>query len=276
MVIRYDAPLNVLVSTKGHPFDTSAFFAMWDAMRGMTWTHVEQPATAAMLSPAGCADFGALVFYDVPGIQFKTPKPPLMVDPSEAMKTGFRDLLDAGKPMVFLHHAVAGWPTWDDYAEAIGARFFYQPGTYKGRDYPDSGYVFPATYKATPVGTHPVTAGLEDGFEITDELYLFETLEDDIVPLLTADFGFTQENFYSAKNALEARMWTRDGWDHGPGTNLVAWAKRSGNAPTVTIQMGNDGATFGNDNFRRLLRNAIDWVTSEDAAAWARGEKANA
>lgn len=270
MVIRYDASLNVLVSTKGHPFDTGAFFEMFNAMRGMTWTHVEQPATAALLSPEGCADFGALVFYDVPGIQFKTPKPPALVEPTEDMKSGFRALLERGKPMVFLHHAVAGWPTWDEYAEAIGARFFYQPGTYKGRSYPDSGYVFPATYRAEPQCEHPVLAELDGGFELTDELYLFDILEDDIVPLLAADHDFTQGSFYSAANALEARMWTRDGWDHAPGTNLIAWAKRSGNSPTVTIQCGNDGATFGNENFRKLLRNAIDWVTSEDAARWAR------
>ncbi len=272
MVIRYDAPLNVLVSTKGHPFDTKAFRKLFDSLRGMTWTHVEQPATVALLSPAGCADFGAIVFYDVPGLQFRTPDPPDLIDPPEAMKAGFEALLNAGKPMIFLHHAMAGWPTWDRYAETIGARFFYQPGSYKGRHYPDSGYLFPVTYRAKVLGDHPVTLGLGDGFDVTDELYLFEILEDgeDLVPLLAADHAFAKDQFYSARNALEARMWTRDNWDHGPGTALIAWAKRSGNSPTVTIQMGNDGATFANEGFRTLLRNAVDWVTSEEAARWAR------
>lgn len=273
MVIRYDARLNLLVSTKGHPFDTADFFAMFNAMKGMTWTHVEQPATTALLSPDGCADFGALLFYDVPGLQFRTPNPPDLFEPPEAMKAGFRALLEQGKPMIFLHHAIAGWPLWDDYAEAIGARFFYQPGTYKGREHADSGYVFPVTYRAKPLADHPVLAGLEDGFEVTDELYLFEMLEDDIVPLLAAEHDFTRDQFFSAANALEARMWTRDGWDHPDGTNLIAWAKRSGNSPTVTIQCGNDAATFANPAFRKLLRNAIDWVTSDAAAEWAREER---
>lgn len=274
MVIRYDAPLNVLVSTKGHPFDTTAFREMFDAMRGMTWTHVEQPATAALLSLEGCADFGAIVFYDVPGIQFKTPNPPALIDPHVTMKRGFEALLEAGKPMIFLHHGMAGWPTWDRYAEAIGARFFYQPGTYKGREYLDSGYLFPVTYRAQVLCDHPVTAGLGPDFEVTDELYLFDMLEqgEDLIPLLRADHDFTKGAFYSAKNALQARMWTRDNWEHGPGTPLVAWAKRTGNAPTVTIQMGNDGKTFANEDFRKLLRNAIAWVTSDDAARWARRE----
>lgn len=270
MVIRYDARLNVLVSTKGHPFDRTAFFEMFDAMKGLAWTHVEQPATPQLLSPEAAADFGTLVFYDVPGIQFRTPKPPDLIDPPEAMKAGFKALLQAGKPMVFLHHAVAGWPLWDDYAEAIGARFFYQPGSYKGRSFPDSGYIFPVTYRAEPAGPHPVLDGLEAGFELTDELYLFPILEDDIVPLLRADYQFVEQNFYSAANALQARMWTRDGWQHPPGTNLIAWARAAGNAPTVTIQCGNDAATYANPAFRKLLRNAIDWVTSAAAAAWAR------
>ncbi|MHA7875224.1 ThuA domain-containing protein [Roseivivax sp.] len=269
MVIRYDAPLNLLVSTKGHPFDKPAFFGMFDAMRGMTWTHVEQPATAALLSPESASDFDALLFYDVPGLQFRTPQPPALQEPPERMKQGFRALLAAGKPMIFLHHAVAGWPLWDDYAEAIGARFFYQPGRYKGRDYPDSGYLFPVDYHLRPEGTHPVTEGLDEGFTLTDELYLMPLLEPDVVPLLRAEFDFTQDNFYSAANALEARMWTRDGWSHGPGTDLVAWARKAGQAPTVTILCGNDADTYGNANFRKLLRNAIDWVTSEEAAAWA-------
>lgn len=270
MLLRYDARTNVLVSTKGHPYDRAAFCAMFDSFRGMSWTHVEQPATAALMTPEGVADFDALIFYDVPGIQFRTPAPPDLIEPPAALRTGFRALIDAGKPMIFLHHGIAGWPLWDEYAEAIGARFFYQPGHYKGRAYPDSGYLFPVTYRAVPQGTHPVLAGIGDGFEITDELYLFELLED-VVPLLAADHPFTRDHFYSAANALNARMWTRDGWDHPPGTPLVAWARRAGRAPVVVIQIGNDGTTFANPHYRRLLRNAIDWVTGPEAAAWARG-----
>jgi len=270
MVIRYDSPTNLLVATKGHPFDKQAFFAMFDAMKGLTWTHVEQPAAAQFLDPDTARDFAALVFYDVPGIQFRTPRPPGLVEPTERMKAGFEALLAEGKPMLFLHHSLAGWPTWDRYAEAIGARFFYQPGTYKGRAHPDSGYVFPVTYRVEPEGTHPVLAGLEDGFELTDELYLFPLLEDDVVPLLRARHGFVQENFHSAANALEGRMWTSDGWEHGQGTDLIAWARRIGNSPIVYIQAGNDGATFGNAAYRTLIRNAVDWLTGPQAAQWAR------
>jgi len=259
MLIRYDARVRLLVVTKGHPYDRAAFCDLFDAMKGISWTHIEQPAAAEYLGAGGGRSHDLILFYDVPGIQFRTPKPPDLVEPSEAFKQGFRALLAEGKPMLFLHHAIAGWPLWDEYAEAIGARFFYQPGSYKGRAHPDSGYLFPATYRALPVQPHPVTAGLEDGFELTDELYLFEMLED-VIPLLRADFRFDPALFHSAKNALEARMWTADGWTPPQGTDLIAWARVAGRAPTVTLQCGNDGATFANAAFRKLLRNALDWL----------------
>ena len=37
------------------------------------------------------------------------------------------DLLTAGKGMVFLHHAIAGWPLWPEYGEVIGDAFFICP-----------------------------------------------------------------------------------------------------------------------------------------------------
>lgn len=273
MVIRYDAPKNLLVATKGHPFDKPAFFSMFDRMKGLTWTHVEQPAAAHLFNREAATDFAAYILYDVPGIQFKTPKPPLLVEPSAAMKAGFEHLLDDGKPFIFLHHSIAGWPNWDLYAEAIGGRFFYQPGSYKGRNFSDSGYFFPVKYRVEVLADHPVTAGLETGFELEDELYLMPDLGEEIVPLLKAEYTFDQDHFYSAANALNARMWTRDGWSHAPGTPLVGWVRRFRNSPIVYLQCGNDGVSFSNSHYEKLLRNAIDWATSPEAAAWARAPR---
>ena len=273
MDIRRQSQKNLLVATKGHPFDRQAFFAMFDAMPGLVWTHVEQPAAARLMSPPLAQDFAALVFYDVPGIRFRTLGPPEIVAPPADLQAGFEALLDIGKPMIFLHHAMAGWPAWDLYAQTVGARFFYQPGAYKGRAYPDSGYLAPVRYTAAPLAPHPVTAGLEAGFEIVDELYLFEMLETDVVPLMRAQFQFEDKNFYSAAQALEGRMRSRAGWSHPPGADVIAWAKRSGNSPVVVLQCGDGGAAFAHAGYRRLLRNAVDWVTGEAAAAWARGRE---
>ena len=37
------------------------------------------------------------------------------------------------------HHALAGWPGWEGWAEALGGRFHYAPGRLRGRDWPSSG-----------------------------------------------------------------------------------------------------------------------------------------
>lgn len=48
------------------------------------------------------------------------------------------------------------------------------------------------------------------------------------------------------------------------------WAKRVRNSPVVASEAGDGTAAYANPFFRRLLANAIAWVASEDARAWAR------
>ena len=43
-IIHYRAPIKLLVAVRGHPFDRSAFDAMFLAMDGITATMVDQPA----------------------------------------------------------------------------------------------------------------------------------------------------------------------------------------------------------------------------------------
>ena len=75
----------------------------------------------------------------MPGIDFST-QPPGFVAPPEDLKKGFMDLLSEGKGMVFLHHAIAGWPLWPEYGEVIGGRFFYSSSECRGKTVLDSGY----------------------------------------------------------------------------------------------------------------------------------------
>ena len=138
-IIDYHSPLKALVSVKGHPFDRSAFAGLFESFEGIQHTFVDQPASQAFLNPEAAAPWDVLVFYDMPGIDFST-QPPRFVAPSDKLKEGFMALLEAGKGMVFLHHAIAGWPLWPEYGEVIGGRFFYAPTTLRGEPILDSGY----------------------------------------------------------------------------------------------------------------------------------------
>ncbi|MDJ0849208.1 MAG: ThuA domain-containing protein [Myxococcota bacterium] len=273
--IRYGADLNVLVVTKGHPFERDAFFAVFESWRDIAHTAVEQPAAQAFFTPEAARAWDAFVLYDMPGIGFRPGRDPEPHEPPPQLVRGFAELLDEGKGFVFLHHAIAGWPTWDAYADAMGGRFLYAPATLRGRKCPDSGYRHAVKHRLRVVEpAHPVVQGLGEGFEIEDEVYLLEVFEADVLPLLRSDHEFVDANFYSSALAVRGEMFSREGWSHAPGSDLVAWARRAGRSPVVTITCGDGPTAYANEGFRRLLENAVRWVASQEARDWAASAKA--
>jgi len=255
----------ILLITKGHPFDRAAFFSMFDGLPGVGWTHVEQPAAEALFEPAEAARFDAFVFYDMPGIRFHADRAPEFPPPDERLKRRLRSLLDQGHGFVFLHHAIAGWPAWAGYAEIIGGSFLYLPDTLRGQPRQDSGYRHGVTHQVRVLRDHPVTAGVPATFSITDELYLYEVFDDSVEPLLASDHGFTQDNFYSAARVVrDGKMFDNAGWEHPPGSNLIGWTRTEGKSRIVYLQSGDDPVAYANPHFQKLLANAIHWVSQRD------------
>jgi hypothetical protein len=265
-VVRYRQPLNVMVAAKGHPYLRDPFMALFDALPGIACTLVEQPLAARLMNPEGLRGFDALVLYDMPGLDFAAADPPAYVEPDPAFKAGFLALLDQGIGVVALHHAIAGWPAWPEYAELLGGRFLYRPGLVRGAARLDSGYRHEIVHTVSLADpAHPVVAGLPPQFELTDELYLFEVFEDLVTPLLRSSHAFGREGFYSAAQAVAGKMFSNAGWAHPPGSNLVGWTKRARNSPLVYLQPGDGPATYADPNYRRLVENAIRWVAAEAA-----------
>lgn len=270
-ILRYGEPLNVLVSVKGHPFDRAAFGAIFDEMEGVAAAIVDQPAAARLMTPQGMAGFDVLVLYDMPGIDFRAPGGARFVEPDERTKLGFMAMLDAGIPVVALHHAIAGWPAWPQYAEMLGGRFLYQPGTIRGAPRLDSGYRHDVSYEAAPAAPdHAIFDGLPSSLRFTDELYLYEVFEDAVLPLLRARHDFVRENFYSAARAIAGQMFSNADWEHPSGPDLIGWTKRARASPLVYLQPGDGPTTYADQDYRRLVANAIRWAASADARAWAR------
>jgi hypothetical protein len=233
-IIRYRAPIKLLVAVRGHPFDRNAFDAMLLAMPDISATLVDQPAAAQLMNPTGMAPYDALLLYDMPGLDFEAAaNPPASVAPDAALVRGFRALLEQGVGIVALHHALAGWPSWPDYGSWLGGRFLYHPAEVRGRLCLDSGYTCPMAYTAEVLADHPVTRGLPRQFEITDELYMAQIFTAEVEPLLGSRASFTQDRFYSADAAVRGRMHCRDGWDHPPSSNLIGWCKRALRSPLV-------------------------------------------
>lgn len=258
-------PIRVAVVTKGHPFEAEPFFAVFDAMADVAWTHVEHPDALELVRPERAAEFDVFVMYDMPGITFTRADPPAeFTDPPDGYREAFRELLDVGQPMVFLHHAIAGWPAWEEYAHIVGGRFHYQPATLDGVDHPDSGYRHDVTHTVEVLDVdHPICAGLDETFEITDELYLFPVFTDEVTPVMRSRHTFVDREFYSADRAIRGERNTRDGWSHPPGSDLVAWTKTVGASPIAYIQFGDGPQTYADPNYRRVLTNAIHWAATQ-------------
>ena len=261
--------LETLLVCKGHPYERESFYAMFDQMADVNWTLVEQPAAQALFNVEAAAPYDAFVLYDMPGIQFDpvVGRGPSFLEPDPAYQARFRALLEQGQGMVFLHHAIAGWPAWPEYAEIVGGRFLYMPDELRGQARTDSGYRHGVDHTISKVGEHPILEGVPAQFEMTDELYLAEVFEDDVEPLLVSDYDFTDENFYSATHVVrDGNMFSNEGWSHPPGSSLVGWTKTYGASRIVYLQGGDDPLAYANPHYQRLINNAIRWVSEKEAS----------
>jgi len=272
--INYNATENLLVVARGHPYERDAFCALFDALEEYRWSLVEQPAAQQFFHPDQADRNAAFVCYDMPGVNFLAEDPPALVQPDADFQRSFLALLEAGMGFVFLHHSLAAWPAWDEYAEIVGGRFHYRPARLRGQSWPDSGYRHQVEHTVSVLRDHPITRGVPKTFAITDELYLCPIFADSVIPLLASDYSFSDDNFYSAKLAVAGKRYSREGWSHPAGSNLVGWVKHYRNSPIVYLQGGDDPVAYANVNFQRLLHNAIRWVASDEAHNWARQQNA--
>ncbi|AXB78961.1 ThuA domain-containing protein [Novosphingobium sp. P6W] len=269
--------IELFVVTKGHAFSRDGLEAMLRAA-GSEPTMVDQPAAAVLLNPEQMRRYDAILFYDMPGLDFRAPiaARPGFVEPTEEFRAGFEALMAEGKGMVMLHHAAAGWPAWPRYAEAIGGQFLYRDAVIAGEARPDSGYLGDVAYTARVADTpHPVTQGLPPRFALTDELYLQQVFDDpSIQPLLYLDDAIDPAQFQSARRAVQ-RLADGEGsaWIPEALNPLLAWCKPAGNSPLVYIQPGDSPATYADPTYRQLVGNALRWVASDDAREWARSAR---
>ncbi|HWD03501.1 MAG TPA: ThuA domain-containing protein [Kribbella sp.] len=247
----------VLAVTRGHAYDRNAFSSMLDALPGIECAQVEQPAAQWHFAGAEPERWDAYLMYDMPGFGFKPEHThPDLFGPPEEFRNDFLRVVERGHGFVFLHHALAAWPTWEEYGQIMGGRFRFV----RDNTHPDSGYRHAVEQKISAVARHPVVAGLEDGFSITDELYLGE-IDDTVTPLLVTDAELTDRTLWSTWNAVLGRRDTNDGWEHPRGSGVVAWIREHPRSRIVYLQFGDGPEAFGNPAFRTLLANALAWVS---------------
>lgn len=224
-VVRLDAAegkTRVLVVTGGHDFEKEPFFKLFKDNPDITFRSVEHPKAHALLGADAAKDWDVLVLYD-------------MYQPiTEEAKSDFVSRLKEGKGLVVLHHAIASYQKWPEYAKIIGAKYYLEDtvvdGIQKKRSQWQHDVKIPIQI-ADP--GHPVTHGLKD-FVIHDETYnLFDVASDNHV-LLTGN--------------------------HPLSNKVLSWAKTYEKSRVVYVQLGHDHFAYEDPNYVRLVRQAIQWV----------------
>ena len=269
--------INVLIVSKGHDYAHDAFLAMFDAMPNITPTLVEHPAAQVILQPENIAPYDVVFFYDMCGI----PGAGLVHDgthntgvPPETYATAIESLLQTGKGLLLVNHATVSWPLWPLWREISGSSFMLTSGELNGTVVPGSGYrgghgpLENATINLVPVGSHAVLENLEQGFLVTDELYLkTDNYGPHVVPLLRGEYDFVVDNFTPPPLAPAQEQ---ANWSHPPGSDLIVWANACKCAPIIVSDVGDGPLAYDDVHYRRLIENALQWLASEDARDWAK------
>jgi type 1 glutamine amidotransferase len=223
-------PVRILVITGGHDYQKEQFNQMLESLGpSITYQVAELPSAYEMFMPQHRNAYDVLVFYHM--WQEITPE----------QEKYFADCIRSGKPLVVLHHSICAYDDWPEYINIIGGKYFHKPTVVNGKEYAACSYIHDLHFKVKIADRkHPVTAGVDD-FDIFDETYKGFYVAPDVTPLLTTD--------------------------EPSSTKVIGWAKTYGKAKVVTLQSGHDVPTFENPSYRRLLRQAIEWVYSSGSGS---------
>jgi type 1 glutamine amidotransferase len=215
--------IRILVITGGHDYPKDQFNQMLAGLgENITYQVDELPAAYEMFLPENRDKYDVLIFYH------------MWQEINDEQAKEFSECIRNGKPLVVLHHSICAYDNWPEYFKIIGGKYFHKPAMINGKEYPACSYIHDVHFRVRIADrNNPVTAGLGD-FDIFDETYKGYYVEPGVTPLLLTD---------------------------EPSSNqVIGWTKRYGKARVVTLQSGHDVPTFGNPDFRRLLKQSIEWV----------------
>jgi len=214
-------PVKVMLVTGGHAYDTVQFFQLFDSLKEIKYKHIFQPEANKKLAEGIGEKFDVLVFYDM----WKTI--------SESEKQAYEKLTNQGKPMVFLHHALASYPDWDEFENLLGGRYVLKADGIAEENL--STYKHDVWVKSTVINRHPVTEGLSE-FKIFDEVYGNFRVSEKVVSLLKTD--------------------------HPESTETIAWENRYNSSKIIYLQAGHDYHAYESEAFRKMLLQAIKYLAN--------------
>jgi type 1 glutamine amidotransferase len=224
LLLNAGKPIRILVVTGGHGYKVEQFNQMLASLGPkITYQVAELPGAYDMFLAENRDKYDVLVFYH------------MFQKITDEQAETFSDCIKSGKPVVALHHSICAYDDWPEYWEIIGGKYFHKVTTYRGMEYQPCSYIHDLHFRVRVVNpNHPVTKGIKD-FEIFDETYKGYYVEEGVTPLLTTD--------------------------EASSTSVIGWTKNYGKSRIVVLQSGHDAPTFENPNFRKLLKQAVIYVS---------------
>jgi type 1 glutamine amidotransferase len=219
-----DGPIRVMVITGNHAFNKDAFHEMMESLGdNITYDLAELPQAYDYFLLQNREKYDVLLFYH------------MYQEIDGEQKRNLTECLRNGKPLIALHHSICAYDNWPEYYKILGGKYFQSESRPEGgKMEPGSGYTGKKFIVKISNPNHPVTKGIKD-FEITDETYKGYYVEDGVTPLLTT---------------IEPTS-----------TPVIGWTKKYGKARVITLQSGHDAPAYGNESFRKILKQAIEWAT---------------
>ena len=153
---------------------------------------------------------------------------------TEPQQRNFLALFERGVGVVVLHHALAALQQWGTFEEITGVRM-----REKGEGgLPPYTYKHDVDFDLQRVDIkHPVLAGVPS-FSVHDETYGRMYYHPEIQPLMVTN--------------------------HATSIPVVVWARTYKDSRLLMIQPGHGPQVFGNQDFRRLIANSVQWVARRD------------
>jgi len=217
-----EGKIRVLLTFGGHGFDQKPFFAMFDAMKDLTYTKAPMPKSVELLKPGLEKDYDVIVMYDMVG----------KITPEQ--QKAFVALLNKGIGVVSLHHNMGAYRNWDEFRKIIGGKFHFKAETIEGVKCPKSTWSHGENMKVTVADReHPITKGLKD-FQIHDETY---------------------GRYYTAPG-VKVLLKT----DHPKNDPELAWAHQYGKSRVFYFMLGHDNHAWSNPNYPEIVRRGIRWA----------------
>ncbi len=220
----FNQKIQVLMVTGGHDFDREAFAELFDSMEQIAWEELAQPKANQVMLENGLEKYDVLVFYD------------MFQEISKNEQIAFLQLLEKGKPMLFLHHALVSYQAWDEFQNILGGRYYDSKRYTKTPANGFSTYLHDTDISVQLLASaHPITAGLTD-FSLFDEVYGNTWVSSEVTPLL--------------------------GTNHPESAQIIGWEHTYRSSRIIYIQPGHGKSSYENPNYRKLLLNALLYLAN--------------